>query len=219
MAYKNFLASQNIILNAEDEYREIQEDHLEDCWKEPPRSVYSCTACSTAPTGTASSVSGLTDPKETEEKAYQEDKAMLQQLQETTTALQHDTTVQDNLALFCKTNRVHLTKTDKLEAWKFERQEESTDDKFKDMNTAMEKNQESIMNAINSKNSIIQAQIDQLVKSVLVLNTSMRKQQDQVDSLQKRQEEEVEQSEGAKRARCGSSEDEYKDYMDELEDL
>eukprot|EP00957_Ditylum_brightwellii_P050713 3845554-Ditylum_brightwellii.AAC.1 len=75
------------------------------------------------------------------------------------------------------------------------------------------------MNAINSKNSIVQAQIDQLVKSVLVLNTSMKKQQGQVDSLQKRCEEEVEQSEGAKHARCGSSEDEYDDYMDELEDL
>eukprot|EP00957_Ditylum_brightwellii_P176504 13442162-Ditylum_brightwellii.AAC.1 len=45
----------------------------------------------------------------------------------------------------------------------------------------------------------------------------MKKQQGQVDSLQKRQEEEVEQSEGTKRARCGSSEDEYEDYMDELE--
>eukprot|EP00957_Ditylum_brightwellii_P080086 6090633-Ditylum_brightwellii.AAC.1 len=36
MAYKNFLASQNIVLNAEDEYTESQEDHLENCWKEPP---------------------------------------------------------------------------------------------------------------------------------------------------------------------------------------
>eukprot|EP00957_Ditylum_brightwellii_P094036 7159888-Ditylum_brightwellii.AAC.1 len=75
------------------------------------------------------------------------------------------------------------------------------------------------MNAIKSKNSIVQAQIDQPVKSVLVLNTSIKKQQDQVDSLQKFQEDEVEQSEGAKHARCRSNEDEYKDYMDELEDL
>eukprot|EP00957_Ditylum_brightwellii_P128853 9829544-Ditylum_brightwellii.AAC.1 len=35
MAYENFLASQNIVLNAEDEYTESQEDHLENCWKEP----------------------------------------------------------------------------------------------------------------------------------------------------------------------------------------
>eukprot|EP00957_Ditylum_brightwellii_P167692 12765637-Ditylum_brightwellii.AAC.2 len=75
---------------------------------------------------------------------------------------------------------------------------------FNDMNTAMETNQESIMNAINSKNSVVQAQIDQCIKSVLVLNTYMKKQQGQVDSLQKCQEEEVEQSEGAKHARCGS---------------
>eukprot|EP00957_Ditylum_brightwellii_P182131 13876637-Ditylum_brightwellii.AAC.1 len=99
MAYENFLASQNIVLNAEDEYTESQDDHLENCWKEPPRLVYSQTAHSTAPTGTASSVSGLTDPKgrasdvtnqmlqdiaihtEIVEKAYQEDKATLQQLQ------------------------------------------------------------------------------------------------------------------------------------------
>eukprot|EP00957_Ditylum_brightwellii_P068429 5195606-Ditylum_brightwellii.AAC.1 len=47
----------------------------------------------------------------------------------------------------------------------------------------------------------------------------MKKQQGQVDSLQKRQEDKVEQAEGAKRARCRSNEDEFKDYMDELEDL
>eukprot|EP00957_Ditylum_brightwellii_P105762 8065645-Ditylum_brightwellii.AAC.1 len=83
----------------------------------------------------------------------------------------------------------------------------------------MENNQESIMNAINSKNSVVQAQIDQLAKSVLVLNTSMKKQQDQIGFLQKNCKEEVEQSEGAKYAGRGSSEDEYDDYMDELEDL
>eukprot|EP00957_Ditylum_brightwellii_P014546 1095351-Ditylum_brightwellii.AAC.1 len=87
---------------------------------------------------------------------------------------------------------------------RFEHQEESIDGKFKDTNTAMEKNQESIMNAINIKNSVVQAQIDQLVQSVLVLNTSMTKQQGQVDSLQKRCKKEVEQSEGAKHARHGS---------------
>eukprot|EP00957_Ditylum_brightwellii_P111700 8519615-Ditylum_brightwellii.AAC.1 len=127
-------------------------------------------AHSTAPTGTASSVSKLTDPKgqafdvpnqmlqdsvirtETVGNAYQEDKAMLQQLQETTTALQRNTTVQDNLALFCEQAEPISHKTDKLEAWKvqfdtaqekcfkesekkiekcFERQEESIDKKFK----------------------------------------------------------------------------------------
>eukprot|EP00957_Ditylum_brightwellii_P130762 9976206-Ditylum_brightwellii.AAC.1 len=39
IAYENFLASQNIMLNAEDEYTESQEDHLENCWEELPRSV------------------------------------------------------------------------------------------------------------------------------------------------------------------------------------
>ena len=75
------------------------------------------------------------------------------------------------------------------------------------------------MNVIKSKNSVVQAQIDQFVKSVLVLYTSMKKQQGQVDSLQKHWEDEVEQTEGAKRARCRSNEDEFKDYIDELEDL
>eukprot|EP00957_Ditylum_brightwellii_P117159 8934778-Ditylum_brightwellii.AAC.1 len=31
IAYKNFLASQNIVLNTEEEYTESQEDHLENC--------------------------------------------------------------------------------------------------------------------------------------------------------------------------------------------
>eukprot|EP00957_Ditylum_brightwellii_P167691 12765637-Ditylum_brightwellii.AAC.1 len=52
MAYENILASQNIALNAEDDYTESQEDHLKDCQKEPPMSVYSCTAHSTTPSGT-----------------------------------------------------------------------------------------------------------------------------------------------------------------------
>eukprot|EP00957_Ditylum_brightwellii_P017300 1303199-Ditylum_brightwellii.AAC.1 len=101
----------------------------------------------------------------------------------------------------------------------FEHQEERIDGKFKDMNTTMEKNKESIMNAIKSKNSVVQAQMDQLVKHVLVLNSSMKKQQGEVDPLQKRQEDKVEQIEVAKRARCRSNEDEFKGYMDELEDL
>eukprot|EP00957_Ditylum_brightwellii_P072362 5499540-Ditylum_brightwellii.AAC.1 len=73
-------------------------------------------AHSTTPTGTASSVSGLTDPKETVEKAYQEDRVTLQQLQETMTALQHNTTVQDNLALLCEQTESISQKTDELEA-------------------------------------------------------------------------------------------------------
>eukprot|EP00957_Ditylum_brightwellii_P008462 641697-Ditylum_brightwellii.AAC.1 len=36
IAYKNFLASQNIVLNVDDEHTESQEDYLENCWKEPP---------------------------------------------------------------------------------------------------------------------------------------------------------------------------------------
>eukprot|EP00957_Ditylum_brightwellii_P001911 146952-Ditylum_brightwellii.AAC.1 len=179
MAYKNFLTSQNIMLNSEDTYAESQEDHLENCWKEPPRSVYSCTTYYTAPTGTSSSVSSLTDPKgqtsdvlnqtlqdivictETVENAYQEDKAVLKQLQETMTAPQHNTTVQDNIALLCKQSESITQKTNKLEAWKvqfnaakekhfkelekkmkkqFECQEENTDRKFKDMNTTTGKN-------------------------------------------------------------------------------
>eukprot|EP00957_Ditylum_brightwellii_P036185 2741049-Ditylum_brightwellii.AAC.1 len=98
--------------------------------------MYSCTAHSTAPTGTASLVSGLTDPNgqeseipnqtlqdivihtETGGKAYQEGKARLQQLQETTTTLQHDTTVQYNIALLCKQTKSISHKTNNLEAWK-----------------------------------------------------------------------------------------------------
>eukprot|EP00957_Ditylum_brightwellii_P154809 11781774-Ditylum_brightwellii.AAC.1 len=97
---------------------------------------------------------------ETVEKAYQEDKAMLQQLYETSSALQNDTTVQDNFALLCEQTESISKKTDKLEAWtaqfdaaqekhfkesekkikkRFEYQEESIDGKFKDMNTTMKK--------------------------------------------------------------------------------
>eukprot|EP00957_Ditylum_brightwellii_P146041 11121215-Ditylum_brightwellii.AAC.1 len=47
----------------------------------------------------------------------------------------------------------------------------------------------------------------------------MKKQQGRVNSLQKHQEDKVEQTEGAKCTRCGSNKDEFKDYMDELEDL
>eukprot|EP00957_Ditylum_brightwellii_P118049 9002957-Ditylum_brightwellii.AAC.1 len=53
---------------------------------------------------------------ETVEKAYKEDKAMLQQLQETTAALQHDTAVQDNTALLCEQTKSISQKTNKLEA-------------------------------------------------------------------------------------------------------
>eukprot|EP00957_Ditylum_brightwellii_P031043 2352480-Ditylum_brightwellii.AAC.1 len=39
---------------------------------------------------------------ETVKQAYQNDKASLQKLQDKTSALQKDTTVQDNLAILCK---------------------------------------------------------------------------------------------------------------------
>eukprot|EP00957_Ditylum_brightwellii_P211967 15366815-Ditylum_brightwellii.AAC.2 len=55
---------------------------------------------------------------ETVEKSYQEDEATLQQLQETTAVLQHDITVQDNLALLCEQTESISQKTNKLEAWK-----------------------------------------------------------------------------------------------------
>eukprot|EP00957_Ditylum_brightwellii_P060456 4590758-Ditylum_brightwellii.AAC.1 len=54
----------------------------------------------------------------TVEKAYQEDKATLQQLHETTTALQNNTTVQDNLILPCEQTESISQETDKLDAWK-----------------------------------------------------------------------------------------------------
>eukprot|EP00957_Ditylum_brightwellii_P043126 3267461-Ditylum_brightwellii.AAC.1 len=47
----------------------------------------------------------------------------------------------------------------------------------------------------------------------------MKKQQGQVDSLQKCWEDKVEQTEEAKCARCWSNKDDFKDYMDKLEDL
>eukprot|EP00957_Ditylum_brightwellii_P159789 12162288-Ditylum_brightwellii.AAC.1 len=113
---------------------------------------------------------------------------MLQQLHETTIAQQHDTTVQDNIALLPQKTR--FKDSEKEMKKQFERQEESIYGKFKDMNTVVEKNQESIMNAIETKNSVVQTQIDQL---------------GQVDSLQKHCEDKVEQTEGAKRARCRSN--------------
>eukprot|EP00957_Ditylum_brightwellii_P007289 554109-Ditylum_brightwellii.AAC.1 len=65
----------------------------------------------------------------------------------------------------------------------FEKQEERIDEKFNDISTAMEKSQETIMTMIQSKNSDVQEQINQLVQSLMVLGNSMKKQQGQVDSL------------------------------------
>eukprot|EP00957_Ditylum_brightwellii_P124821 9514683-Ditylum_brightwellii.AAC.1 len=85
----------------------------------------------------------------------------------------------------------------------FEKQEERIDDKFIDISTAMEKNQEIIMTAIQSKNSNVEEQINQLVQSVMVLDNLMKKQQGQLD--------------GVKQA-CWDLTDGHDNHMDELDD-
>eukprot|EP00957_Ditylum_brightwellii_P198444 15123407-Ditylum_brightwellii.AAC.1 len=159
-------------------------------------------------------------------QAYQNEKVYLQQLHNTTLALQKDTTVQDNLAMLCKQNDAISKKTDELEAWKkqfdiaqencfkesekkmkkqFKKWEERINEKFKDISTTMEKNQETIMTAIQSKNSVVQEQINQLVQSVMVLGNSMKKHQGQVDSLRKHDEDKSDQLDGVKHACWGSN--------------
>eukprot|EP00957_Ditylum_brightwellii_P066125 5016571-Ditylum_brightwellii.AAC.1 len=104
-----------------------------------------------------SSVSGLTmsmnqtlqdifQRTEAVKQAYQNEKATLQQLQDTTSTLQKNTTVQDNLEKCFKESEKKTKK-------RFGKQEERIDEKFKDISTTMEKNQETIMTAIQSKNS------------------------------------------------------------------
>eukprot|EP00957_Ditylum_brightwellii_P163478 12446461-Ditylum_brightwellii.AAC.1 len=61
------------------------------------------------------------------------------------------------------------------------------------MSKAMEKNQETIMTAIQSKKSDVQEQINQLVQSVMVLGNLLKKQQGPVDSFCKHCEEESDQ--------------------------
>eukprot|EP00957_Ditylum_brightwellii_P195194 14871721-Ditylum_brightwellii.AAC.1 len=80
----------------------------------------------------------------------------------------------------------------------------------------MEKNQETIMTVIQSKNSAVQEQINQLVQSVMVLGNSMKNQQGQVDSLCKQREDESDQLDGVKGA-CWDSTDGHDDHMDELD--
>eukprot|EP00957_Ditylum_brightwellii_P055008 4169793-Ditylum_brightwellii.AAC.1 len=196
-------------------------------------SVYSQTA--TTANATVSSISGLTaqtnqtlqhifQRTKAVKKAYQNEKASLQQLQDITLALQKDTTVQENLAMVCKQTNAISKKTDELEAWKkqfdvaqekhfkdmekkmkklFEKQEEHINENFKDISTIMEKNQETIMTVIQSKNSDDQEQINQLVQSVIVLGNSMKKQQRQVDSLQKSHEDKSNHLDSAKRTQWG----------------
>eukprot|EP00957_Ditylum_brightwellii_P097853 7451874-Ditylum_brightwellii.AAC.1 len=42
-AFENYLESRQVSVNVYEEHVESSEDHLENCWKEPPRSVYSRT--------------------------------------------------------------------------------------------------------------------------------------------------------------------------------
>eukprot|EP00957_Ditylum_brightwellii_P176203 13417126-Ditylum_brightwellii.AAC.1 len=98
---------------------------------------------------------------ETVENEYKKDKVSLKELVETTSAMQNNTTVHNNLALLCEQTASISKKSDELEAWKqqfdaaqerfkesekkmkkwFEKQEESIDEKFKDISAMMEKNQ------------------------------------------------------------------------------
>eukprot|EP00957_Ditylum_brightwellii_P076839 5840322-Ditylum_brightwellii.AAC.1 len=81
----------------------------------------------------------------------------------------------------------------------------------------MEKNQETIMTTIQSKNSDVQEQINRLVQSVMILGNLMKKQQGQVDSLHKRQEDKSDQLDSVKQA-CWDLNNGHDKHMDELDD-
>eukprot|EP00957_Ditylum_brightwellii_P102267 7795486-Ditylum_brightwellii.AAC.1 len=118
-AYKKYFKIQNDPITIEDDLIVNKEDQLEKCWQEPPRSVYSQTA--TTANATVSSVSGLTastnqtlqdifQQTKAVKIAYQNKKVSLQQMHNTTMALQTDTTTQDNLAMLCKQTGCHFKK-------------------------------------------------------------------------------------------------------------
>eukprot|EP00957_Ditylum_brightwellii_P127638 9734070-Ditylum_brightwellii.AAC.1 len=81
----------------------------------------------------------------------------------------------------------------------------------------MEKTQETIMIAIQSKNSDVQEQNNQLVQSVMDLGNLMKKPQGQVDSLCKWQEDKFDQLDGVKQASWDSTNG-HDNNMDELDD-
>eukprot|EP00957_Ditylum_brightwellii_P068301 5185379-Ditylum_brightwellii.AAC.1 len=75
---------------------------------------------------------------ETVENEYKKDKASLQELKETTSAIQNDTTVQDNLALLREQTASISKKTDELEAWK-KQFDEAQEQRFKESKKKMKK--------------------------------------------------------------------------------
>eukprot|EP00957_Ditylum_brightwellii_P032963 2499481-Ditylum_brightwellii.AAC.1 len=81
-----------------------------------------------------------------------------------------------------------------MKKW-FEKQEEHIDEKFKDISVTMEKNQESLLTAFQTKKS----------------------EQGQINSLSKRQKADDNPSEGVKRA-CKDTSDLDNKYMDKLEE-
>eukprot|EP00957_Ditylum_brightwellii_P198415 15120373-Ditylum_brightwellii.AAC.1 len=60
---------------------------------------------------------------------------------------------------------------------RFDKQEERINNKFNDMSKAMEKNQASLLTALDNKNSEFQDRLNQMMQSVMVLTNSLDKQQ------------------------------------------
>eukprot|EP00957_Ditylum_brightwellii_P019620 1480450-Ditylum_brightwellii.AAC.1 len=60
---------------------------------------------------------------------------------------------------------------------RFDKQEERINNKFKDMSKALEKNQASLLTALDAKHSAFQEQLTQMMQLVMVLNKSLEKQQ------------------------------------------
>ena len=112
--------------------------------------------------------------------------------------------LEDDLAQLCEQSEQIAAKTEEFEDWKqqfdeaqdrrfkesekkmekrFEKQEEKIDEKFQQMSTKMESNQESILNALTSRNATVQEQISQLVKYVKTLNSSLIATNNLVDTI------------------------------------
>ena len=254
-AFEQYLANRQVPINEYDEHVESSDDHLENCWKEPPRSVYSRThnTASTAST----SVSGLSTSgsdsailrqtlqnivpgTELSGKAHVNNNASVTILHETTAAIKKATLVQDNLTMLRDQTQAIERKTNELEKWKesfdeaqeqrfkesekkmkkrFDKQEERIDNKFNDMSKAMEKNQASLLTALDNKNSEVQDQLNQMMQSVMVLTNSLEKQQGQIDTLYKRPVSDDDVFDGSKRARCDSPGHDHDDDMEDCQHI
>eukprot|EP00957_Ditylum_brightwellii_P084121 6394971-Ditylum_brightwellii.AAC.1 len=82
------------------------------------------------------------------------------------------------------------------------------------MSAKMESNQESILNALTSRNATVQEQISQLVKSIKTLNSSLIATNNVVDTIKSSTEDEYAST--VKRAKHNIGEFDYDEEMSDL---